>query len=606
DWSVTLTKNGEIAIDLENADDETIRVVSSGAGITDTDWHAVSVAYDSVRGVVKIYVDGAAVGEAAFSGETPPPGYGFFIGDPWGSSFNGQIRGLEIRGDEPEADAPPPRHAELMQGETFDSVSDQPDAGAPDSGQTDSGQTDSGKSDGGETDEPVTNEGSGGTDEPSDALLDIRFTAEGPEDVSLSAAAIALSRTPLAAESGALRLTDDVWAKVTPDGDQLYSLQNLSISFGLKRDSVDAGVGSILRLHGDWMINLTKSGEIAVSLENDEGETLRMTSVGANIDDLDWHAVSFVYDSTADLARIYVDGAVVAESVFSGDTPPPGHGFFIGNPWGASFNGQIRGIEVRGDEPDGDAPPTRHVELMQGENFATTDTSTPDTSTPDTSTPDTGAGSETPDDTDAPVDEAEAPLLDLFFTAYGPNDVSGGQTAVTQANWLLGRDAEPGAYHLTDDAWVRISALDQRLDSLDQLSITFGMKRDSADGGGGDIMRLHGDWMVSVTNSGEIVVDLANEAGQKVRVVSDGAGIDDTDWHAVSFVYDSVIGVAKTYVDGEEVASAAFSGMTPDARHDFYIGDPWGSSFNGQIRGIEVRGDEQAADAPPARHADRL
>jgi len=84
--------------------------------------------------------------------------------------------------------------------------------------------------------------------------------------------------------------------------------------------------------------------------ENAAGGTLRMTSRGASIDDMDWRAVSFVYDSTSDLARIYVDGVVVAESAFSGDTPPPGHGFFIGDPWGSSFNRQLRSIEVRGDE----------------------------------------------------------------------------------------------------------------------------------------------------------------------------------------------------------------------------------------------------------------
>ncbi|MEQ9125539.1 MAG: hypothetical protein RIM80_23585, partial [Alphaproteobacteria bacterium] len=139
--------------------------------------------YHGIAGVAKIFVDGEEVGEAAFSGKTPANAQSIIVGNPWGASFNGELRGIEIRSDPPSPNAPPARHTDLMQGESF-TVDYQP---APD-------PTEPAKPDNGPDAAP---------DASAAALLDIRFTAEGPIDASSSDALIVLKGGVLAAEAGA-------------------------------------------------------------------------------------------------------------------------------------------------------------------------------------------------------------------------------------------------------------------------------------------------------------------------------------------------------------------------------------------------------------------
>ncbi|MEP5700258.1 MAG: LamG-like jellyroll fold domain-containing protein, partial [Sneathiella sp.] len=98
--------------------------------------------------------------------------------------------------------------------------------------------------------------------------------------------------------------------------------------------------------------------------------------------------------------------------------------------------------------------------------------------------------------------------------------------------------------------------------------------------------------------SSSLIVDI-KEDGITVAVTTDqgtvwlkpsGIGINDTEWHTFSLTFSGVDGVAKLYMDGQVVASAAeLDGAIQVGRSsaDFYVGDPFGTGFDGVIDDVE-------------------
>ena len=165
----------------------------------------------------------------------------------------------------------------------------------------------------------------------------------------------------------AYRLTDDNSFQVTkPSAQHIYGLDALSLSFAIKRDAVNGGEGDIIRVHGDWRVILTDSGELEFDFYNADGDRFIFTTSGAGLADTDWHAVSLTYDSDVGIARFYVDGASVGQMQITGLTPPAGvGGFAVGNPHGANFNGLISSVELRKDALDAAAIESKHEQLLQ-------------------------------------------------------------------------------------------------------------------------------------------------------------------------------------------------------------------------------------------------
>lgn len=147
-FDVLMTVDGEILFKLTNSEGQNFKLLSSGAGITDTDWHRVSLSFDGIGQTMSIFVDGNKVGEAFADGVTKPvESWGLKFGNPFGAnsftglvnnivmttnpyeSSNGESGRVVIGGDEPAVEEPVPPPAEPVD-ETTPPVPE-PEAAAP-------------------------------------------------------------------------------------------------------------------------------------------------------------------------------------------------------------------------------------------------------------------------------------------------------------------------------------------------------------------------------------------------------------------------------------------------------------------------------------------
>jgi len=141
--------------------------------------------------------------------------------------------------------------------------------------------------------------------------------------------------------------------RVDPSNDQIYNLEQFSISFGMKRDSADGGHGDLAMIHKSFKLVLNKDGELDFTLTNSEGTQYKVVTEGANLTDTDWHRVTLSYDGIGGNFVIFVDGKQAAEIDVEGQTIPlESWGLTFGSEWYGSYTGLIDKIEMTADPTD--------------------------------------------------------------------------------------------------------------------------------------------------------------------------------------------------------------------------------------------------------------
>lgn len=196
-------------------------------------------------------------------------------------------------------------------------------------------------------------------------------------------------------------------------------------------------------------------------------------------------------------------------------------------------------------------------------------------------------------------------LLDLSIGENGMADLSSHGVEIINKvdnpqDFIVG-----DAYHLSDTNDFTVEKADDLIHRANEFSVSFAIKRDGNDSDHGVIMSLHGEWGISTTANGAINVFLMNQDDDRLNL-STAPVVTDTEWHVISFAYDSVAGEAALFVDGVNVAADSFTGQTgvPSFAR-LMVGNSFGSNFNGLIKGIEVRRDApDDMSQPPARHND--
>ena len=390
---------------------------------------------------------------------------------------------------------------------------------------------------------------------PDMVLLNIDFDADGPQDTSSYQ-----SRISFAAENAdssndeGYHLTDDNWfqARKAAVG-QIYSLNEMSLSFALKPDSGDAAAGDIIRVHGDWRVMLTQDGELLFDFHNADDERFILKSNGAGLTDGEWHAVSLVYDSAEGMARFFVDGQMVGEAEMHGRTPPSGvGGFAVGNPFGSNYNGLIDDIELRGEALDAEAVVRLHEDLaglVTGETQFAFDANyrlTFDDTTP--------AGDDIELRGDAAIESQD-----------------GGRVLVTDG----------------EGDHVNLGRLEDVADSS-QLSITLDFQRDE-DNGSVRLLWNHTKYGVELSG-GAINVVVGHEDGGVIRLKAGDVGVTNGDWHQVGVVLDETTGRVTAYLDGEVIIDEIVDGLSFSGlnRWDATLGGTaWGArSLDGQIDNV--------------------
>lgn len=181
-------------------------------------------------------------------------------------------------------------------------------------------------------------------------LLDLDFTAGGVSDASSYASNVTVvnpdgvklqSDGSYAYNPGVRKIVD-----VSRGSSQLYNHDQFTLDVVVSKNAADSG-GQVLSIGKSFMITVLGNGEVLFNLTNDVNQNFSLASSGAGITDTDKHRITVTYDKHTETTKIYVDGQEVAAGTMSGNTKATqSWGLYIGNPWGASFDGLVHDAKM--------------------------------------------------------------------------------------------------------------------------------------------------------------------------------------------------------------------------------------------------------------------
>lgn len=330
--------DGGLTLSL-NTDEGSVYLRTDAGVLSDTNWHNVTLAYDSDKGQVEILVDGDSVASEALTGRTADALYwGFVVGDPWHDTLPAVIDNLKISLPDPEPEVAGV-YAEAPG--VDDPVPAIPEPAAEPAPVVDEPQA---------APEPAP------APEPALApqgplmhsLLDVDFS-DGGADASGYDSQIN-DRTNGAGftdgkEDDGFQIGGNTTFRIDNSATQLFGLENFDIGFDFRRDE-DGGHGGLLNQQKVLDLNMRADGGLRLKLITDEG-TVRMRTEAGVLDDTDWHRINVTYDSDKGVAQILVDGEVMASKSHSGRTAEAHkRDFIIGDPWHDSAAGVIDNLQI--------------------------------------------------------------------------------------------------------------------------------------------------------------------------------------------------------------------------------------------------------------------
>lgn len=114
-------------------------------------------------------------------------------------------------------------------------------------------------------------------------------------------------------------------------------------------------------------------------------------------------------------------------------------------------------------------------------------------------------------------------------------------------------------------------------------TISMAFKKDAANDAG-RVMYFSGTANIDIREDG-IVLRGSNSDDQLIVLQAFDIGLNDTDWHQITYSYSQTTGTATLYVDGTEVAS--MDGLTgiqhTTTGHGLHLGNPRGSNMDGLV-----------------------
>lgn len=163
------------------------------------------------------------------------------------------------------------------------------------------------------------------------------------------------------------------------------------------------------------------------------------------------------------------------------------------------------------------------------------------------------------------------------FTIYDPGTTSTlGVAAVAGQGLTIGA---PGAAASVDKRHVA------ELVGSDNFGIDLSLKAASL-ASAGEVFRLHGSFIASVTGKGELSLQLTTTAGI-VKLATTGAGLSDKALHDIRI--DCGDGQVSIAVDGKVLASAAMPAPLAGGGQPLTFGNPWGSAnFAGVVTDFAI------------------
>jgi len=125
---------------------------------------------------------------------------------------------------------------------------------------------------------------------------------------------------------------------------------DMTIAFTLDADKAGSS-GELFRLHGSFIVSVTKTGELQVSIMRDGAPTLSCATKGAGLNTTVNQDRDIVINLDDGQLQLWVDGKLGGQlavpGVVEGATGFGSHGLVFGNPWGgANFNGDLSDFEI--------------------------------------------------------------------------------------------------------------------------------------------------------------------------------------------------------------------------------------------------------------------
>lgn len=379
--------------------------------------------------------------------------------------------------------------------------------------------------------------------------------------------------------------------------------KSFELSMAFEADQPGVSQGWILRLHGVLGVQADQSGDIKVSLWDDDAAEFSLASDGLNLNDGGIHTFELQLDDASETLRLVVDGTVVDMTEFTGNvTQGINHSLKFGDARRESFDGQMHSFDLdvaasdysiyegatplasTAGQPDSDVV----VEGYVSENPANAapELSEPPESdvTPNEETDETAP--ESPSDEEATAPRWELDGFEIFETLAKPDH-----------GVKFSDDA-----HVADLLGQSVLVLDGERDfvNLGQLEeyqtsekVTVDLEFQRNDPEGFDIL-LWNHGRLGITMNGDM---LGVRVGQADNPFKDGfrimeSGLDDGEVHSLRIIADGELDRLQIIIDDEVVlddSSRDLDIVQNDTGHwGYMIGRAWGPTFDGTVTGVEI------------------
>jgi hypothetical protein len=133
------------------------------------------------------------------------------------------------------------------------------------------------------------------------------------------------------------------------DISDILGRSDFSLSMELTAHSPES-MGEVMRLHQSFVSSVDASGELSFLAVTQDGDHVRLTTNGANLNDLTPHEIEISLSNAR--LEITIDGNVLAATEMTSPLADLGnHDMTFGNPWGRdNFDGVVSGLSITVNE----------------------------------------------------------------------------------------------------------------------------------------------------------------------------------------------------------------------------------------------------------------
>ncbi len=124
----------------------------------------------------------------------------------------------------------------------------------------------------------------------------------------------------------------------------------------------------------------------------------------------------------------------------------------------------------------------------------------------------------------------------------------------------------------------------------DAFEISMTLQADQPGASWGEVARVHGSFIVSVQEDGDLSLRLFPESGGEVDLQTQGVAINDGNVHDISIQFDDAADSVQIIVDGQVAASETMTGsMSEMGSWGLTFGEPWGGqNFDGTLYAFDL------------------